>query len=57
MDDAFTWTEYGPFLTEAEVAESCASGSNPSEPKTVTADEYTEFQEDLYLRIKDVKTE
>ena len=51
----FTWTEYGPYLTESEVAESCAGGVDPSEPKSVTADAYTEFQPGLYLRIKSVE--
>ena len=55
VDGVFTWTEYGPFLTEAEVSDECSAGSNPSEPKSVTADDYTEFQPGLYLRIKSVQ--
>ena len=54
-DGVFTWTEYGPFLTEAEIADACGAGSNPSDPKSVTADDYTEFQEGLFLRIKSVE--
>ena len=54
VDGAFTWTEYGPFLTEAEVDAACGAGTDPSDPKTVTAEEYTEFQPGLFLRIKDV---
>lgn len=54
-DETFTWIEYGPFLTENEVADSCAAGSDPSDPKSVRTDEYTEFQPGLYLRIKSVE--
>lgn len=55
VNGVFTWVEYGPFLTEADVATSCTTGSSPSDPKSVTADEYKEFQPGLYLRIKSVE--
>ena len=51
----FTWIEYGPYLTADEVFDACSSGTSPSEPKSVTADEYTEFQPGLFLRIKSVE--
>lgn len=51
----FTWVEYGPYLTESEVDEACAAGTAPSGPKTVNADDYTEFQPGLYLKIKSVE--
>jgi hypothetical protein len=55
IDDAFTWTEYGPYVTEDEIIAACAAGDDPSDPKTVTSSDYTEFQPGLFLKIKSVQ--
>lgn len=54
VNGVFTWTEFGPYHTEQEVVDACGSNTNPSEPKSVTAEEYTEFQPGLFLRIKEI---
>ena len=54
-ESEFTWVEYGPFLTESEVIDSCSAGLDGSSPKTVNSVDYTQFQPGLYLKIKSVQ--
>ena len=46
----FTWTEYGPEHTQADVDAVCAAGED-GVTKSVTADDYYEDHGGLYLRI------